>query len=76
MCDFENRTKSVDGLVLDSESFLRFASTDMQIIDGVIEVDVRLENGEAQLVVECIDATQWELSSESSEVMTMIACDK
>ena len=71
--DFENRTKTVEGIILDNESFLRFAYTNMQIIDGSIEVVIKLLHGEVLLLVECIDATRWEFSSESSEVLDLIA---
>lgn len=70
--DFEEKTKSHTGIVLDSESFVRLAYTDMQIIDGTIEVYFRLEGGDAVLLIECVDATQWELSSASSEVVSLL----
>jgi hypothetical protein len=72
LLEFEKRTQSDEGLVLDSDSFQRFAATEMQIIDGTIELDIKLQDCFAQLVVECIDASQWELSSESSDVIGMI----
>lgn len=71
--DFEEKTKSLDGIILDKESFTRFASAELQIIDGTIEVDLRIQDEDINLLIECIDATEWELSSESCEVLRLIS---
>jgi len=69
--EFEALTRTPGGLVLDGESFGRLVSTDMQIIDGMIEFDLVVDGTAARLTVECIDATQWEISSDSIDVAAM-----
>ncbi|XZE34917.1 hypothetical protein SH501x_000391 [Pirellulaceae bacterium SH501] len=71
--DFESRTSSKEGIVLTSEEFNMFAALDMQIIDGQIELEIQCGEKSEKLLVECVDATLWELSSESDEVMRLIA---
>jgi len=71
--EFETRSNSIEGIVLTPEAFCQFASSDMQIIDGSIELDIQWGERTEKLMVECVDATMWELSSESDDVMALIA---
>ncbi len=71
--EFENRSSSPDGIVLTQEEFGAFAASDMQIVDGLIELEIQSGGKTEKLLVECVDATLWELSSESDGVMALIA---
>jgi hypothetical protein len=71
--EFEIRSNSTEGIVLTREEFSQFASSDMQIIDGSIELEIQWGERTEKLLVECVDATLWELSSESDDVMELIA---
>lgn len=71
--EFESRSNSTEGIVLTREEFSQFASSDMQIIDGSIELEIQWGERTEKLLVECVDATLWELSSESDDVMELIA---
>jgi hypothetical protein len=70
--EFEDGTKTSEGLVLSPESFSTLAAADMQMIDGTIEFDLCIDGKKTRLLVECIDASLWELTSESNEVMAMV----
>jgi hypothetical protein len=71
--EFEVRSNSTEGIVLTQEEFRQFASSDMQIIDGSIELEIQWGERTEKLLVECVDATLWELSSESDDIMALIA---
>jgi hypothetical protein len=45
----------------------------MQIIDGSIELEIQWGERIEKLLVECVDATLWELSSDSDDIMALIA---
>lgn len=70
--EFELRTKAHDGLLLNSKAFEDFAKTNMQIIDGTIIFDLRTTGGNGRLIVECIDASIWELSADSAETVELL----
>jgi len=71
--EFEVRSNSTEGIVLTREEFRQFASSDIQIIDGSIELEIQWGERTEKLLVECVDATLWELSSESDDIMALIA---
>ena len=71
--EFEVRSNSTEGIVLTQEEFRQFSSSDMQIIDGSIELEIQWGERTEKLLVECVDATLWELSSESDDIMALIA---
>ena len=71
--EFEVRSNSTEGIVLTQEEFRQFSSSDMQIIDGSIELEIQWGERIEKLLVECVDATLWELSSDSDDIMALIA---
>ncbi len=71
--EFEVRSNSTEGIVFTREEFRQFASSDIQIIDGSIELEIQWGERTEKLLVECVDATLWELSSESDDIMALIA---
>jgi hypothetical protein len=73
--EFETMTTMPTGLTLKLSEFKELLNSAFQVIDGEIEIEL-LSDGEPQmLTLECIDATCWQISTESNWVEKML-CER
>lgn len=67
----EDETWNDQGVLVNDRDFGEFLRDDLQIIDGEIEV-IQSSNGRSIARIECFDASEWELSSDSPDVCNAI----
>jgi hypothetical protein len=72
MIEFENLTTTPTGLALDVNRFKELLKSEFQIIDGEIEIELSSDGEQQLLTLECIDATCWQVSTESIWVEKML----
>lgn len=69
---FEQLTASSTGLTISGPEFKLFASADMQILDGEIEIEFSDSCQYGVLRVVCDDATSWELHADSDSLSQLL----
>lgn len=68
---FERLSRDLNGgLIISSEDLDSALLSDSQMIDGVIEFVS--EDGSVLLRLECVDATQWELTTDNVEIASQL----
>lgn len=71
--DFERLSRELKGgFIVSTEDFKNFLASDLQIVDGVIEA---WDRSGMLISFDCVDATQWELSSDRAGLMEQITAD-
>jgi len=70
----EKDTWNEDGVLMNFGDFCEFLHGSFQVIDGEIEVIDSL-NCESIVRIECFDASEWELSTDSTEVCAAITTE-
>ena len=66
--EFEKQTATPQGLCLDADQFQSLISSDFQITEGEIEMLLPPSMGSGSATIACVDASQWDISTQSKDL--------
>jgi hypothetical protein len=69
--EFEERTRSPQGVIMSQEEFMNFISLDFQLADGTV-YGFGCEPDGGFLEVSCVDSSFWEIDTDSAHILKLL----